>query len=78
MERTIPQKSTYFRCGAHDVLAKYNSIAQKFNATNTTLEIEVFSTIRSTLGRDTCYDDTDIALQTQRLLLLRIVVAEHT
>lgn len=37
----------------NDVLAKYTSIAEKVGATSTTFEIEVFSTIRSTLGRDT-------------------------
>jgi len=37
----------------NDVLAKYSSIAQKVGATSATFEIEVFSTIRSTLGRDT-------------------------
>lgn len=37
----------------NDVLAKYTSIAQGVHATSTTFEIEVFSTIRSTLGRDT-------------------------
>lgn len=37
----------------NDVLAKYADIAKKVNATNVTFEIEIFSTIRSTIGRDT-------------------------
>lgn len=37
----------------NDVLAKYNELAQKIGATSVSFEIEIFSTIRSTLGRDT-------------------------
>lgn len=36
----------------NDVLEKYNTIAQKLGAKSSGLEIEIFSTIRSTLGRD--------------------------
>lgn len=36
----------------NDVLAKYNEIAAKLGATSVGFEIEIFSTIRSTLGRD--------------------------
>jgi len=36
----------------NDVIAKYNSIAEKIGATSVSYEIEVFSTIRATLGRD--------------------------
>jgi len=35
----------------NDVLVKYNEIAQKIGATSVSFEIEIFSTIRSTLGR---------------------------
>lgn len=37
----------------NDVLAKYNDIARLIGATSVSFEIEIFSTIRSTLGRDT-------------------------
>ncbi|MEK7118711.1 MAG: pilus assembly protein PilM [Patescibacteria group bacterium] len=37
----------------NDVLAKYNEIAEKLGATSVSFEIEIFSTIRSTIGRDT-------------------------
>lgn len=37
----------------NDVLAKYNEVAQKIGATSVSFEIEIFSSIRSTLGRDT-------------------------
>ncbi len=36
----------------NDIFDKYNQIAQKLGATSVTFEIEVFSTIRSVLGRD--------------------------
>lgn len=37
----------------NDVIAKYNDIAKAIGATSVSFEIEVFSTIRATLGRDT-------------------------
>jgi len=37
----------------NDILEKYADIAKKLNAVNPAYEIEIFSTIRSTLGRDT-------------------------
>ncbi|MDO8521650.1 MAG: pilus assembly protein PilM [bacterium] len=36
----------------NDVIAKYNTIAEQIGATSVSYEIEVFSTIRATLGRD--------------------------
>lgn len=36
----------------NDILEKYNEIAQKLGAKSSALEIEIFSIIRSTLGRD--------------------------
>jgi type IV pilus assembly protein PilM len=36
----------------NDVLAKYNDIAKRIGATSVSFEIEVFSTIRSVVGRD--------------------------
>jgi type IV pilus assembly protein PilM len=37
----------------NDVLEKYNDIAQQVGATSVSFEIEIFSTIRSTLGQET-------------------------
>lgn len=53
-EKNAPPKVDVLLAAVHnDVLAKYAEIAKKLGATSTSFEIEIFSTIRSTLGRDT-------------------------
>ncbi len=47
-----PKISVLLAAVHNDVIAKYNDIAHKIGATAATFEIEVFSTIRSTLGHD--------------------------
>jgi type IV pilus assembly protein PilM len=48
----IPKVDVLLAAVHNDVLSKYNDIANKIGATSTTFEIEVFSTIRSSLARD--------------------------
>ena len=53
-EKNAAPKVNILLAAVHnDILAKFNDIAQRLGATSTTFEIEIFSTIRSTLGRDT-------------------------
>lgn len=48
-----PQVDVLLAIVYNDVLAKYNEVAEKLGATSVSFEIEIFSTIRSTIGRDT-------------------------
>lgn len=48
-----PQVDVLLAVVYNDVLEKYNNIARELGATSVSFEIEIFSTIRSTLGRDT-------------------------
>jgi type IV pilus assembly protein PilM len=48
----IPKVDVLLAAVHNDVLARYNDIAKKIGATEITFEIEVFSTIRSSLTRD--------------------------
>jgi type IV pilus assembly protein PilM len=52
MKSAPPQVEVLLAAVHNDVLAKYNEIAKKIGASTTTLEIEVFAMIRSTLGHD--------------------------
>jgi len=53
-EKGAPAKVDVLLAAVHnDVLAKYTDIAKKLGATATAFEIEIFSTIRSTMSRDT-------------------------
>lgn len=52
--KNLPPKVQVLLAIVHnDVIAKYNDIAAKIGASSVSFEIEVFSTIRATLGRDT-------------------------
>lgn len=52
-EKGAPAKVDVLLAAVHnDVLAKYTEIAKKLGATATAFEIEIFSTIRSTMSRD--------------------------
>lgn len=52
-KRSPPKVDVLLAAVHNDVLAKYNDIAKKVGATTASFEIEIFSTIRSTMGRDT-------------------------
>ncbi|KKU78055.1 MAG: Type IV pilus assembly protein PilM [Parcubacteria group bacterium GW2011_GWA2_47_7] len=53
-EKSAPPKVDVLLAAVHnDVLAKYDEIAKKLLATSHQYEIEIFSAIRATLGRDT-------------------------
>ncbi len=52
-KRSAPKVDVLLAAVHNDVLAKYSDIAKKVGATTVTFEIEIFSTIRSTMGRDT-------------------------
>ncbi len=52
-QKTSTAKVDVLLAAVHnDILQKYNDIAQKIGAESVTFEIEIFSTIRSTLGHD--------------------------
>lgn len=52
--KNAPQKVDVLLAAVHnDILEKYADIAKKLNAVNPAYEIEIFSTIRSVIGRDT-------------------------
>lgn len=52
-DNTIPKVDVLLAVVYNDVLEKYNDIAQQVGATSVSFEIEIFSTIRSTLGQGT-------------------------
>lgn len=49
----LPKVEVLLAIVYNDMLAKYNEVAAKIGATSVSFEIEIFSTIRSTIGRDT-------------------------
>lgn len=51
-KNAVPKVDVLLAAVRNDILQKYNEIAQKVGAQSLTFEIEIFSTIRSTLGRD--------------------------
>lgn len=50
--KATPKVDVLLAAVHNDVLERYNDIAKRLGATTATFEIEVFSTIRSTLGHD--------------------------
>ena len=51
-KKSKPKADVLLAAVHNDVLAKYQDIATKMGATSASFEIEIFSTIRSTMGRD--------------------------
>jgi type IV pilus assembly protein PilM len=51
-KNATPQVDVLLAAVRNDILQKYNEIAEKIGAKSLTFEIEIFSTIRSTLGHD--------------------------